>query len=81
MTLNLDDLEEKARGAVAGPWHVVEYGDGDSLVIHYGDEHRICFMATHGGSQREWQRIQANAAFIAAANPETILGLISEARL
>jgi hypothetical protein len=51
-----------------GPWTIVEYGDGDSLAIHDGDsENRICFMATHGGSQKAWSAIQANAKLIAAA--------------
>ena len=50
-----------------GPWSVVPYGDGDSLVIHSDDENRVCFMATHGGSRASWERIQANAALIAAA--------------
>jgi len=50
-----------------GPWTVVEYGDGDNLAIHDGDsENRICFMATHGGSQKQWEAIQANAELIAA---------------
>lgn len=52
----------------AGPWTIVEYGDGDSLAIHDGDSaNRICFMATHGGSQKQWETIQANAALISAA--------------
>jgi hypothetical protein len=50
-----------------GPWSVVPYGDGDSLVIHSDDANRVCFMATHGGSRASWERIQANAALIAAA--------------
>jgi len=50
-----------------GPWTIVPYGDGDSLVIHSDDENRVCFMATHGGTQSQWQRIQANARLIVAA--------------
>lgn len=49
-----------------GPWTVVPYGDGDSLVIHSSDENRVCFMATHGGSRKSWETIQANANAIAA---------------
>ena len=50
-----------------GPWTIVEYGDGDSLAIHDGDSaNRICFMATHGGSQKSWTAIQANAQAITA---------------
>ena len=50
-----------------GPWTIVPYGDGDSLVIHSDDDNRVCFMATHGGSRAQWERIQENAALIAAA--------------
>lgn len=52
-----------------GPWFVVPYGDGDSLVVcsDKGGEWRICFMATHGGTESVWQAIQANAALIASA--------------
>jgi hypothetical protein len=50
-----------------GPWVIVPYGDGDSLVIHSDDANRVCFMATHGGSRSSWERIQANAALISAA--------------
>lgn len=50
------------------PWKIVEYGDGDSLAIHDGDSaNRVCFMATHGGSRKAWETIQANAKLIAAA--------------
>jgi hypothetical protein len=49
-----------------GPWHVVRYGDGDSLVIHHSDEERVCFMATPGSSPA-MKRIQANASLITAA--------------
>jgi len=51
------------------PWHVVQYGDGDSLVIcsDVDGNWRICFMATHGGSQSSRKRIQAEADLIAAA--------------
>lgn len=59
-----------------GPWFVVPYGDGDNLVIcsDQGGEWRICFMATHGGTDSVWRRIQANARLIAAA-PELLEAL------
>lgn len=51
------------------PWHVVPYGDGDSLVIcsDVKGDWRIAFMATHGGSLSSWEKIQADAELIAAA--------------
>lgn len=52
-----------------GPWHVVPYGDGDSLVVcsDQDGEWRICFMATHGESAAVWDAIQANARLISEA--------------
>ena len=49
-----------------GPWHVVEYGDGDSLVIHDArQDYRVCFMATPGETG-SMDQIEANAELIAA---------------
>lgn len=64
---------EQSVGHTKGPWRVVPYGDGDSLVIcsDEGGEWRICFMATHGGTASVWRAIQANARLIAAA-PELL---------
>jgi len=51
-----------------GPWTIVPYGDGDSLVIHADEsEWRICFMATPGQSPGAMDRIEANARLVAAA--------------
>lgn len=55
------------RASTKGPWEVREYGDGDSLVVHAGDDWRICFMATPGSSPNAMDRIEANARLIAAA--------------
>ena len=58
-----------------GPWQIVPYGDGDSLVICAPNaDWRICFMATPGESPHAWQRIKANARLIAAA-PELLEAL------
>ena len=60
-----------------GPWTIVPYGDGDSLVIHADQsEWRICFMATPGASPGAMGRIEANARLIAAA-PEMLEALKS----
>lgn len=69
---------EQSVGHTKGPWRVVPYGDGDSLVIcsDEGGEWRICFMATHGGTASVWRAIQANARLIAAA-PE-LLSLVED---
>ena len=61
-------------GHTPGPWEIVPYGDGDSLVIcedERGDR-RIAFMATPGcrdGGKRKrvWQKIKANARLITTA--------------
>ncbi len=50
-----------------GPWSIVPYGDGDSLVIHDArGDWRVCFMATPG-KLGSIERIEANAHLIAAA--------------
>lgn len=62
------DMKAGSGWHTPGPWSIVEYGDGDSLAIRDGDSaNRICFMATHGGSEKQWRTIQANAALISAA--------------
>lgn len=55
-----------------GPWHVVRYGDGDSLVICLDEtgNHRVAFLATpgcrdHQERRKVWRRIKANARLIA----------------
>jgi hypothetical protein len=53
---------------------VVPYGDGDSLVIHAGEDRRICFMATPGDSPNAMDRIEADARLI-TAGPELLKAL------
>lgn len=63
----LEAIEARVNAATEGPWRIVKYGDGDSLVIHSDDDNRVCFMATPGGSQASWRTICGNAAFIESA--------------
>lgn len=50
-----------------GPWQIVLYGDGDSLVICAPNaDWRICFMATPGESPNAMSIIRANARRIVA---------------
>jgi hypothetical protein len=69
-----DREDRTAQPHTPGPWSIVEYGDGDSLVIHAGDDWRVCFMATPGESPGAMQRIEANARLIASA-PELLEAL------
>ena len=61
-----------------GPWEIVRYGDGDSLVIHSDDVNRVCFMATPG-SHGDPAKIEADARLISAA-PDLLEALQSIAR-
>lgn len=58
----------------SGPWFIVRYGDGDSLVIcrDQAGEQRVAFLATPGcrdesERQKVWKRIKADARLISAA--------------
>jgi hypothetical protein len=55
-----------------GPWMIVRYGDGDSLVVHSNEDNRVCFMATPG-SLGDPAMIEADANLIAAA-PDLLNG-------
>lgn len=66
-----DALGDLARfeGHTPGPWCVVPYGDGDTLVVctDAGGNWRICFMATPGETRGASAKIAADARLIAAA--------------
>ena len=62
-------LREVAVRAGSSRWHIVPYGDGDSLVIHEGEDWRVCFMATPGASPGALDRIEAKAEHIATFSP------------
>ncbi len=68
--MNIDKLKEAAEKATPGPWHVDHVvcvrtpGDGDSVAVAVSDR-----TLPRGQSKH-------NAAFIAAADPTTILALI-----
>lgn len=74
-------------GFTPGPWFVVRYGDGDSLVIcrdEAGDQ-RVAFLATPGcrdqlEREKTWKRIKCDAHLIAAA-PELFEALAAEEAL
>lgn len=51
-----------------GPWSIVRYGDGSSLVIHSDEDNRVCFMATASQDRpSSHASIRANARLIVAA--------------
>lgn len=62
----LDELERLAKAASSGPWTVDERFEAGCVRGRYGD---IIVMETE---------LLSDAAFIAAANSETILALLSE---
>lgn len=58
----------KETGFTPGPWSIVRYGDGSSLVIHSDTDNRVCFMATASSDRpTSHAAIRANARLIAAA--------------
>jgi hypothetical protein len=62
---DLEALRALSERAPVGPWRVVPYGDGDSLVIHDArGDWRVCFMATPGSSPGAMDNIEAAAEMI-----------------
>jgi len=72
MTNDLDKLEGLAKAATKGPWKVVE----DTIVISETS------LLAHVCDEYGWadENHEANAVYIAAANPAVILALIAELR-
>ncbi|EFO1026903.1 DUF551 domain-containing protein [Escherichia coli] len=87
MTIDYQALREKAEKATCGEWSI-EYGesrfDGDDALIHrevagYIPICRIEGAHPESGFDEDFQmEQQANAEFIAAANPATVLALLDE---
>ncbi|EFH7356093.1 ead/Ea22-like family protein [Escherichia coli] len=87
MTIDYQELREKAEKATCGEWSL-EYGDGsfdgDDALIHreaagYIPICRIEGAHPESGFDEDFQmEQQANAEFIAAANPATVLALLGE---
>lgn len=71
-------IEARLNAATPGPWTIVRYGDGDSLVLHSDSDNRVCFMATPG-SHGDPAKIAADARLIARAR-EDIPALIATVR-
>ena len=79
------ELVAKAKAATPGPWRIVPYDCGDidyldnAPMVAAAPELDCAIVHWEGFVQRYWRsargekEIQANAAFIAAANPSTIL--------
>lgn len=71
----LDKLEAAARAATPGPWNVDV--PTDTLHAIRSENGRIIADVGYSGSL---DRDAENAAFIAAANPDVVLGLIADLR-
>jgi hypothetical protein len=71
--LDLDALQKLAEAATPGPWECPQFRDHPQLFIYKS-----------GGMRRQVARAlseqTSDAAFIAAANPQTVLALIAAAR-
>jgi hypothetical protein len=80
--LDLDALEAKARAATAGPWYA------DDCQVHQGTVEQYGFfcvadagnLSDQRGRLRPFAESRANAAYIAAASPDTMQALIAEHR-
>lgn len=63
-------LRQVAEAATPGPWGVTQDEDSGARMVFSGDIH-LCDVS-------EWSRWLGNAAYIAAANPATMLALLDE---
>lgn len=79
--IDLDDLERKARAATEGQWFFHDFSalGGDVTV---SCDHPASITVAYMGRSLTATLVeqQANAAFIAAANPATILAMIERLR-
>ena len=96
MTIDLDHLEAAAKAATPGPWRTSrKYGEHDDIVrTEWSTQSKKArdvliggaraFGRDHRGHIRIIEAIgpqwEANAAYIAAANPAVVLELIAELR-
>ena len=72
----IDDLERKAKAATPGPWEAKKARKSDNHMITARSEHGRVWIANTAFPVDP----TADAEFIAAANPATILRLIEELR-
>lgn len=85
---DLSELEKLARAATPGPWVAENYVDEVGLSVIASDEAdyisnpsrgQVCHVSVIAGATGDDRDgAKTNAAYIAAANPETILALIAE---
>lgn len=71
----LDDLRAKALAATQGDWHIKRDSEGGISIGHSLNKRILAIVITMNGAKGVPQR-DANAAFIAAANPKTVLELL-----
>jgi hypothetical protein len=75
MTINLDALEQLARAATPGPWHAVQGVKPNERAVT--NRNGAWFAELCDGSTRA---NDADAAFIAAANPAAVIELVQRLR-
>ena len=71
---DLSRLESLARKATPGPWFRPIAND---TAVRSDD---VDIAQTVGAYELEWERMEADAAYIAAANPAAVLALIERVR-
>lgn len=80
MTTDTKTLRELAEAATPGGWRI--HDRSSTTVIGGKIGHAIAACGQHADNTRDGEslflELQGNAAFIAAANPETVIGLLDE---
>lgn len=79
--LNLDEIEARAKAATPGPWSWSQYPSGStSVTIGRGPGDDGVFLYLTRRSDGSEPQKADDAAFIAAANPATVLALVARVR-
>jgi hypothetical protein len=73
MTVDHARLRALAQAATPGPWHAPGMGE-----IHAGNHDEIAQILYHGDDEDGFCGTEADADFIAAANPATVIDLLDQ---
>ena len=78
--VDLDELERLAKAAPPGPWTAEYWCDGSEGGVDVSPSHYVDLKGGDGDLDDFIYLSEADAAFVAAATPQTVLALIARLR-